>query len=172
LGSDSFEHELSLQLPIGGLGLPPTGLATTQILPKFSILNPAYAFTLPKVQVANGIVDAFVHTAEQYITYPVDARVQDRMAEGILQTLIKIGTTTGNEPGNYSARANHVRSATMALNGIIAVGVPQDWTTRMLGNELTPLFVIEQLKVDGLTALSQIQDLSPDICQKMHEASR
>jgi len=111
--------------------------------PKFSILDPTYTFTLPKIQVANGVVDAFVHTVEQYLTYPVDARVQDRMAEGILQTLIEIGKTTVNEPENYDARANHVWGATMALNGIIAVGVPQDWATHMIGHELTALFGID-----------------------------
>ena len=108
--------------------------------PKFSILDPTITFTLPKIQVANGIVDAFVHTTEQYITFPVDARVQDRMAEGILQTLIEVGATTVAEPENYDARANHVWSATMALNGIIAVGVPQDWATHMIGHELTAMF--------------------------------
>ena len=111
--------------------------------PKFSILDPAYTFTLPKTQVANGIVDAFVHTVEQYITYPVDARVQDRWAEGILHTLIEIGKTTINEPENYDARANHMWSATMALNGIIAAGVPQDWATHMIGHELTAMFEID-----------------------------
>jgi len=113
------------------------------VYPKFSVLDPVYTFTLPAIQVANGVVDAFVHTAEQYITYPVDARVQDRMAEGILKTLIEIGATTVAEPENYDARANHVWAATMALNGIIAVGVPQDWATHMIGHELTALFGID-----------------------------
>lgn len=111
--------------------------------PQFSILDPTLTFTLPKIQVANGIVDAFIHTTEQYLTFPVDARVQDRMAEGILQTLIEIGMTTVNEPENYDARANLVWSATMALNGVIAVGVPQDWATHMIGHELTALFGID-----------------------------
>jgi len=111
--------------------------------PKFSILDPTITFTLPKIQVANGVIDAFVHVAEQYITFPVDARVQDRMAEGILQTLIEIGPTTLAEPENYDARANLVWSATMALNGIIAVGVPQDWATHMIGHELTAMFGID-----------------------------
>jgi len=113
------------------------------VYPKFSVLDPVYTFTLPAIQVANGVVDAFVHTAEQYITFPVDAKVQDRMAEGILQTLIEIGATTVAEPENYDARANHVWAATMALNGIIAVGVPQDWATHMIGHELTALFGID-----------------------------
>lgn len=111
--------------------------------PKFSILDPTITFTLPKIQVANGVIDAFVHVAEQYITFPVDARVQDRMAESILQTLIEIGPTTLAEPENYDARANLVWSATMALNGIIAVGVPQDWATHMIGHELTAMFGID-----------------------------
>ena len=111
--------------------------------PKFSILDPTITFTLPKIQVANGVIDTFVHTTEQYITYPVDARVQDRIAEGILQTLIEIGETTVTEPNNYDARANLVWSATMALNGIIGTGVPQDWATHMIGHELTALYGID-----------------------------
>jgi NADP-dependent alcohol dehydrogenase len=111
--------------------------------PKFSILDPIITYTLPKIQVANGVVDAFVHTTEQYLTYPVDARLQDRIAEGILQTLIEIGQTTVDEPENYDARANLVWCATMALNGIIGAGVPQDWTSHMIGHELTALFGID-----------------------------
>ncbi|SFM33400.1 iron-containing alcohol dehydrogenase [Pelosinus propionicus] len=111
--------------------------------PKFSIVDPTLTFTLPKIQVANGVVDAFVHTTEQYLTYPVDAKVQDRIAEGILLTLIEIGDTTIAEPENYDARANHVWSATLALNGLIGAGVPQDWTTHMIGHELTALFGID-----------------------------
>jgi NADP-dependent alcohol dehydrogenase len=111
--------------------------------PEFSILDPTVTYTLPKMQVANGIIDAFVHTTEQYLTYPVDAKIQDRMAEGILQTLIEIAHTTIAESENYDGRANLVWSATMALNGIIGVGVPQDWTTHMIGHELTALFGID-----------------------------
>jgi NADP-dependent alcohol dehydrogenase len=113
------------------------------IFPKFSILDPTITFTLPRIQVANGVIDAFVHTVEQYITFPADAKVQDRIAEGILQTLIEIGATTVVEPENYDARANLVWSATMALNGIIGAGVPQDWATHMIGHELTALFGID-----------------------------
>ncbi len=113
------------------------------LFPRFSILDPTVTFTLPKVQVANGIVDAFVHTTEQYLTYPSAAPLQDRMAEAILQTLIEIGRKSVNEPENYDVRASHVWSATMASNGIIAVGVPQDWATHMIGHELTALLGID-----------------------------
>lgn len=113
------------------------------VFPRFSILDPVLTYTLPAIQVANGIVDAFVHTTEQYITYPVDARLQDRWAEGLLHTLIEIGATAIHQPENYDARANLVWSATMALNGIIGAGVPQDWTTHMIGHELTALYGID-----------------------------
>ncbi len=129
--------------------------------PAFSILDPTYTFTLPKIQVANGIVDAFVHVAEQYVTYPVEARLQDRMAEGILQTLIEIGPTSVSEPDNYDARANHMWCATMALNGVIAVGVPQDWATHMIGHELTAMFGIDH----GQT-LAIVYPAVMDVCRK------
>ena len=122
------------------------GIMSMRTFPKFSVLEPEITFTLPTTQVANGIADAFVHTVEQYITFPVDARVQDRWAEGILQTLIEVGKTNIDEPTNYDARANMVWAATMALNGIIGVGVPQDWATHMIGHELTAKFGIDHGK--------------------------
>ncbi len=114
--------------------------------PKFSILDPTLTFTLPKTQVANGIIDTFIHVTEQYVTYPVDARFQDRTAEGILKTLIEIGPTTFNEPTNYDARANLVWCATMGLNGLIGAGVPQDWACHLIGHELTAMFGIDHGK--------------------------
>ena len=92
---------------------------------------------------ANGLVDAFVHTTEQYITFPVEALMQDRMAEGILLSLLEIAQMTLNEPENYAARANQVWCATLALNGLIGAGVPHDWATHMIGHELTALLGID-----------------------------
>jgi NADP-dependent alcohol dehydrogenase len=142
-----------LTLPATGSEMNPTAVisydhakyffSSPLLYPKFSVVDPTITFTLPQKQVANGVVDAFVHVTEQYLTFPVEGRVQDRMSEGILQTLIEIGETTVNETENYDARANHVWSATMALNGLIGVGVPQDWSTHFIGHELTALFGID-----------------------------
>ena len=125
--------------------------------PKFSILDPTLTFTLPRIQVANGVIDAFVHTTEQYLTYPVDAKVQDRIAEGILQTLIEIGETTVAEAENYEARANLVWSATLALNGVVGAGVPQDWTTHMIGHELTALLGIDHAQTLAIVLPSLLE---------------
>ena len=114
--------------------------------PKFSILDPTLTFTLPPSQIANGIVDTFIHVVEQYVTYPAEGRFQDRAAEGILQTLIEIGKQTIDDPEDYNSRANLVWSATMALNGLIGSGVPQDWTTHMIGHELTAIFGLDHGK--------------------------
>ena len=110
--------------------------------PKFSFLDPALTKTLPKEQVANGVTDAFVHVVEQYITYPVNAKVQDRLAEGVLKTLIEDGPATYHDNDNLDARKNFIWSATMALNGSISPGMPQDWSTHMIGHEITALFGI------------------------------
>jgi NADP-dependent alcohol dehydrogenase len=112
------------------------------VYPKFSFLDPELTKTLPKNQIANGVADAFVHVIEQYLTYPVDARVQDRMAEGILKTLIEIGPETFKNNDDENARKNFMWSATCALNGMIGVGVPQDWSTHMIGHELTAIYGI------------------------------
>ena len=122
------------------------GFRNQLVFPKFSILDPTLTFTLPKTQVANGIVDTFIHVVEQYVTYPAEGRFQDRTAEGILQTLVEIGKATIENPEDYDLRANLVWCATMGLNGLIGAGVPQDWSTHMMGHELTAAFGIDHGK--------------------------
>ncbi|MBJ7312786.1 iron-containing alcohol dehydrogenase [Rugamonas sp. CCM 8940] len=116
------------------------------LFPKFSILDPSKTFTLPTKQIANGLVDAFVHTVEQYLTYPVQALAQDRFAEGLLQTLIEIAPQAVADSGDYATRANLMWTATLALNGLIGAGVPQDWATHMIGHELTALYDIDHAR--------------------------
>ncbi|WP_421207730.1 alcohol dehydrogenase [Aeromonas enteropelogenes] len=113
------------------------------VMPRFAVLDPVLTYTLPARQVANGVVDAFIHILEQYLTYPVNAKVQDRFAEGLLLTLIEEGPKALAEPENYDVRANIMWSATLALNGLIGAGVPQDWATHMLGHELTALYGLD-----------------------------
>ncbi len=114
--------------------------------PLFSILSPGAAGSLPSKQVANGVVDAFVHVIEQYLTYPVNAPVQDRMAESILLTLIQEGPKVYADPADYQSMSNLMWSATMALNGLISCGVPTDWSVHMLGHELTALHGIDHAR--------------------------
>ena len=116
---------------------------STYCYPKFSILDPTVVASLPKKQLANGVVDAFVHTIEQYLTYPNNAPLQDRIAESILQTLVEIGSDVIDNPSDYNLASNLMWSATMALNGLISMGVPSDWGTHMIGHELTALFNID-----------------------------
>ncbi len=80
---------------------------------------------------------------EQYLTYPAEAPLQDRLAESILQTLIEVGPRTLAEPQDYEARASLMWCANLALNGLIGAGVPQDWSTHALGHELTALHGID-----------------------------
>lgn len=120
--------------------------ASEHVFPAFSVLDPETTFSLPPRQTANGVVDAFTHVLEQYMTYPADAPLQDRMAESVLQTLIEEGPTAYDEPENYDARANVMWSATMALNGLIGAGVPHDWATHQIGHELTALHGIDHAR--------------------------
>jgi len=113
------------------------------IFPVFSVLDPTTTYSLPQKQVRNGIVDAYIHVMEQYATYPVNARVQDRHAEGILMTLQEIGEQTLDEPEDYDTRANMMWAATNALNKLICKGVPEDWATHAIGHELTAFYGLD-----------------------------
>lgn len=110
-----------------------------KVFPVFSILDPETTFSLPPRQIANGVIDSFVHVMEQYMTYPANAPLQDRFAESILQTLIEIGPKLLATPRDYDLHATFMWTATLALNGLIGAGVPQDWATHIIGHELTAL---------------------------------
>jgi NADP-dependent alcohol dehydrogenase len=114
--------------------------------PRFAVLDPETTFSLPPRQVSNGIVDAFVHVLEQYLTYPVGGAVSDRLAEALLITLKEQGPLALSEPTNYEVRANLMWAASLALNGLIGQGVPQDWTTHHIGHELTALFGLDHAR--------------------------
>ena len=116
------------------------------LFPKFSICDPTVIESLPKRQLQNGVVDAYTHVLEQYLTYVHEGFLQDRIAEGILQTLVEIGPKVVENPKDYALASNFMWSCTMALNGLIQKGVPQDWATHMIGHELTALYGIDHAR--------------------------
>ena len=135
-GAVITRRELKQKLVMGGPGL----------FPQFSILDPTVIASIPKRQIANGITDAFTHVMEQYMTYPIDALLQDRFAESIMQTLIETAPKIMEDTSNYKAAANFMWSCTMALNGLIQKGVPTDWAIHMMGHELTALYGIDHAR--------------------------
>jgi NADP-dependent alcohol dehydrogenase len=162
----SQQKTFSKALPLGAiLTLPATGsesngnsvvtrdgnklpFSSPLVRPKFAVLDPSVTLSLSDRQVSNGVVDAFAHIMEQYLTYNVNGKVQDRFSEGLLQTLIEEGPKALSEDTkeDLEIRANIMWSATLALNGLIGAGVPQDWSTHMIGHELTGQFSIDHAR--------------------------
>lgn len=135
-GAVVSRSETNEKLVMGGPGL----------FPEFSICDPTVVKSIPKRQLANGIADAYTHVLEQYMTYPADAPLQDRISEGILQTLIEIAPAIIADPGNYKAASNFMWCCTMALNGYIQKGVPTDWSVHMIAHELTAFYGIDHAR--------------------------
>lgn len=133
------------------------------VQPKFAVLDPDVMKTLPEKQLRNGIVDAWVHVCEQYLTTSHGAMVQDGYAETLLKTLKSLGDTY-EERDNDTWRANLMWSANQALNGLIGSGVPQDWATHMIGHEMTALW-----GVDHARSLAIVQ---PSLLRNQLEAKR
>jgi len=166
-GWDIFlgKHRVKSALPLGVvLTLPATGSESNSgavvtrgetneklpffspaVQPKFAVMDPDVMKTLPEHQLINGIVDAWVHVCEQYITRPVGALVQDGYAETLLKSLISIATNY-DERDDDTWRANLMWTANQALNGLIGSGVPQDWATHMIGHELTALYGVDHAR--------------------------
>ncbi|OZG72793.1 NADH-dependent alcohol dehydrogenase [Hahella sp. CCB-MM4] len=153
-------------LPIGCvLTLPATGSETNAgavvtrngdklsfhsplVRPLFAVLDPSVTLSLSDRQISNGVVDAFVHTMEQYLTYSVNGKVQDRFSEGLLLTLIEEGpkALAPETKEDLEVRGNIMWAATMALNGLIGAGVPQDWSTHMIGHEITGAYGVDHAR--------------------------
>lgn len=122
-GAVITRKETKEKLAMGGPGL----------FPEFSILDPQVITSIPRRQLVNGLTDAFTHVLEQYMTYSVGALLQDRFAESILQTIIEVAPKVLKDPTDYQAASNFMWSCTMALNGLIQKGVPNDWAVHAWG---------------------------------------
>ncbi len=135
--------------------------------PQFSVLDPQACYSLPKKQIANGVVDTFVHTLEQYLTYPANGMIQDRFAEGVLLTLKEIGADLLENQTSYDLASNFMLSATMGLNGFIAMGVPEDWATHMIGHELTAIHGLDHGVTLAIVGPSLINVMREEKCAKI-----
>lgn len=141
--------------------------ATTAIFPRFAVLDPTKTFSLPMTQISNGVVDSYMHVLEQYLTYPLDAPVQDRFAEGLLLTLLELGPRALTEPENYDLRASLMWCSTLALNGLISAGVVQDWATHMVGHELTALYGLDHAASLAAVFAGMLQERRTDKHDKL-----
>ncbi len=141
-GSVITRAETKEKLAFGGPGM----------FPQFSILDPEVIKSIPQRQLANGIADAFTHVLEQYMTYPIGAKLQDRFAESIIQTLVEVAPAIMKDPSDYEAASNFMWSCTMALNGLIQQGVPGDWAVHSMGHELTALYGIDHARTLAILA--------------------
>ncbi|ELB2736569.1 iron-containing alcohol dehydrogenase [Vibrio alginolyticus] len=115
------------------------------VQPQFAVMDPDVMKTLPEKQLVNGIVDAWVHVCEQYITKSAGALVQDGYSEALLRALKTLGDDYAQRD-NDLWRANLMWTANQALNGLISVGVEQDWATHMIGHELTALWHVDHAR--------------------------
>lgn len=128
-------------------------LSSPLLFPQFSVLDPTVVVSIPKRQLVNGIIDAFNHTLEQYMTYPIGADLQDRFAESILSTLINNAVKIIENQEDYKIAANFMWSCTMALNGLISQGVPTDWAIHAIGHELTALYGIDHARTLAIVGM-------------------
>ncbi len=142
------------------------------VFPKFSIIDPTVTFTLPEKQTINGIVDTFVHTMEFNCTYDVNSPLQDIWAMGILRTLIAEAPKVLANPQDYDARANLFWCATCGLNYWISCGVPQDWSTHMIGHELTAFYGIDHGQSLAIVEPRLLKNQKVAKCQKLAKIAR
>lgn len=108
--------------------------------PVFSILNPELTFTLPKFQTTCGMVDMLAHTFERYFTRETHVQATDRMAEGLMKSIIDIAPKLLKDPNNYELRAEIMWSGTLAHNGLLGTGRVEDWASHIIEHELSGIY--------------------------------
>lgn len=113
--------------------------------PRFAILDPSVMASLSRRQLENGVVDAFTHVVEQYLTRDVTAPIQHGFSETIMRTLIEWGPKLVSERSE-EAQETVMWAANQALNGLIGAGVPQDWSTHMIGHAITAIYGIDHAR--------------------------
>ncbi|PKF49676.1 iron-containing alcohol dehydrogenase [Enterovibrio nigricans] len=118
---------------------------SSAVQPKFAVLDPDVIKSLPEHQVINGVVDAWVHICEQYITYPTGNMVQEGYAETLLKNLLVLGQQFEKRDCDHW-RANLMWTANQALNGMLGSGVPHDWATHMIGHEITAIWNVDHAR--------------------------
>ncbi len=148
------------------------GMGGPGLFPQFSILDPSVVSSIPQRQLANGITDAFTHVLEQYLTYPIDAALQDRFAESIMQTLIEVAPKIIADPSDYKSASNFMWSCTMALNGLIQKGVPTDWAVHAIGHELTAMYGIDHARTLAIIAPSHYRKNFDDKKEKLAQLAQ
>lgn len=110
--------------------------------PKFAIMNPELTYTLPKYQIACGVVDIMMHTMERYFSPVGNLELTDKIAEGLLKTMIKYGKLSLENPTNYEARAEIMWASSLAHNGLTGCGRIGDWSTHQLEHDLGGVYDI------------------------------
>ncbi|GBF23304.1 iron-containing alcohol dehydrogenase [Candidatus Gastranaerophilus sp. (ex Termes propinquus)] len=188
----SKETPLKDALPLGSvITLPATGsemnansvisrtstqeklaFADPHVYPQFSIIDPETTYSLPTSQTINGIVDTFVHVAEQYATYDVNTPLQDSWALGLLRTLISEAPKILENPNDYDARANIFWCATCGLNYWMSLGCVQDWSTHMIGHELTAFYGLDHGQTLAIVLPRLWESQRADKCAKLAKMAR
>lgn len=146
--------------------------ASPLVMPQFSILDPEVCYTLPQKQIANGLVDSYVHVMEQYLTYPANAMVQDKFSESLLKIIIDLAPNILEDQTNYDYCANFMWTATLALNGLIGAGVPQDWATHQIGHELTALHGLDHAQTLAIVLPGVMNQLRESKQEKLEQYGR
>ncbi|MDR0430474.1 MAG: iron-containing alcohol dehydrogenase [Tannerellaceae bacterium] len=162
-GSEMNERAVISRVSIG----KKLNFASPLIFSQFAIMDPEVTYSLPARQVANGVVDSFIHVIEQYLTYPVNAKVQDAFAESLMKIIVEEGRKVLANPCDYDIRANLMWAATNALNGWIGQGVPQDWSSHRIGYALTAQFGLDHAETLAVVLPGVMQYLQKEKEEKM-----
>ena len=112
------------------------------LYPRFSILNPELAFTLPKNQVAYGVSDILAHTFERYFSNTEEVELIDRMLEAVMKTIINNACAVLKNPEDYGAWSEIMLGGAFAHNDSLSVGRATDWGSHMIEHELSGIYDI------------------------------
>lgn len=107
---------------------------------RFAVMNPELTYTLPPYHTACGGTDILMHTLERYFTGTPQLSLTDRLAMGLMKTVMEYTPIALREPDCYEARAELMWAGSLSHNGLTGCGGAGDWATHQLEHELGGMF--------------------------------
>ena len=108
--------------------------------PIFALMNPELTYTVSKYQTACGITDIMMHTLERYFCMNGDVALTDRLAEGLLKSVIEAGSIAIENPEDYEARATLMWASSLSHNGLTGNGRDYMMRCHQIEHELSGMY--------------------------------
>ncbi len=116
------------------------GFNSDLVRPVFAIENPELTYSLPKEQIAYGVVDILMHTLERYFSESDKYELADEFALGLIKNVLEVGLLAYQNPTNYEYQSALMLASSLSHNGLTSIGKKYNMPVHQLEHPLSGSF--------------------------------